>query len=620
MARTGFVPLPGSWRAAAFAAEHSVLLESAAPHLPGSRTFLFQHPVRLLTAAAADDLPQLFAEVEVALHEGLFVAGWFAYECGAHFQGLPQRPAQTPLALLGVFKAPQIFNHAEPHPSQPRSPAPLQPLALLPSLSPGEYTAGVERIQAWIAAGDTYQVNYTMPALSRFAGGSEALYAALLEQQQCAYAAVVRLESRRTILSFSPELFFQVDESGTITTRPMKGTSPRGEDDAQDRKLAHQLRHDEKTLAEHVMIVDLLRNDLGRICETGSVRVPELFTVETYPTVLQMTSKVAGQLKPETTWYEVFSALVPCGSVTGAPKHHTMQLIEQIEPEPRGIYTGAIGYIAPDRTSAFSVAIRTLSIEDGLVTAGTGGGIVADSNPADEYTECLWKLRFATQSSTPLTLFETLRLTGGDFPLLTRHMARMAASAAALGFSWNETSARTLLASVKQRDERRVRLTLARDGSMHIETFDHEPWPEALHLLLADGAVNSRDPALRHKCSFRQQYDDALADARAAGHNEALFRNEHGELTEGCISSLLVRLGDVVYTPPVSAGLLPGVARGLLLARGLIQERTLNLRQIIEADAVYLCNAVRGLAPVKTLTVDGVRHALPVAELRWQLW
>jgi para-aminobenzoate synthetase/4-amino-4-deoxychorismate lyase len=645
-ARQAWQPLPASWRSTAFRQDGTVLLESSLPDRTESHSYLFTGASQILMAKAGDDLPSLFEGIENALKQGKWVAGWMAYEAGAHFLGLPQRsiaPMDCPLAIFGVYESPRVFDHLAQQAVEETAATPAAlPMAPMLRMDRVRYTAAIARIQAWIAAGETYQVNFTTSVTTPYTGQASTLYEALRVQQPCSYGGVVNLQPQQTILSFSPELFFRASPGGKLTTRPMKGTAARSGNPADDHALAEQLRNDEKNRAEHVMIVDLLRNDLGRICAPGTVQVDRLFDVETYATLLQMTSTITGQLPGALPWYEVFRALFPSGSITGAPKRHTMELIDQLEDHPRGIYTGALGYFAPDRSACFNVAIRTAVLTGNTLELGVGGGIVADSTSDGEYNECLLKTAFLQRAAQPIELMETMRwqrqhgeaaplwichfdrieaqwrnllladaateTIGRDIPLLAAHMTRLQASATALGFSFD---LQQILATIKEAtanwadQPQRIRLLLHRDGFCTLQHAEAPAWPQEIKLLLAGQRLQSSAPHLRHKTTFRPEYDPEFRVAHEAGFDEAIFLNQRDEIAEGCITSLLVAVGGAWFTPPLATGCLPGVYRGLLLDAGVITERALTLHDLRHADHVCLCNALRGVGAVGSLHLPG---------------
>jgi para-aminobenzoate synthetase/4-amino-4-deoxychorismate lyase len=441
------------------------------------------------------------------------------------------------------------------------------------------------------------------------------LYARLRARQPARYGAFVHWQEGRRILSFSPELFFRIEHGGgtrRITARPMKGTARRGRTTAEDRELAEWLRNDAKNRSENLMIVDLLRNDLGRVARTGTVRAETLFSVEKLPTLWQMTSTVTAELRPDAGYEAVFRALFPCGSITGAPKVRAMQLIGQIEDEPRGVYTGAIGFFSP-RETVFNVAIRTLELEGGRGAMGVGSGIVIDSEPEAEYRECLLKAEFLTGGADgrrrppeeDFSLIETMRWEGG-FPLLGMHLERLADSAEYFDFACDRAAVQAALEAYAQRfadaAPRRVRLLLDRDGGLQItdEILPKDAGDSALRVCLAQARTDAADPMLFHKTTHRPAYAAAFAAASRAGFADVLFFNGLGELTEGAISNVFVEKDGRWSTPPVTCGLLAGVLRRHLLAtRPEIEERVLDEDDLRQADAVYLANAVRGLRRVE---------------------
>lgn len=570
-------------------------------------SLLFEDPFEILTANAPNDLPALFAAIEDASQNGYWVAGWMAYEAGAHFLQLPARATSGPVAIFGIYRQPQTFDHTAHH--EPETTPQTQPLqlALMPTITPAQYTPAIDRIQQWIAAGDTYQVNFTTPLTTPCPHTPQQVYDALHAQQPCSFGAILNLRPNSTILSFSPELFFNVDAAGNIATRPMKGTSPRSANPAEDHALAEALQHDEKNRAEHVMIVDLLRNDMNRICRIGSVHAASLFDVESLSTVHQMTSTIRGQLSADTPWYEVFRALFPGGSITGAPKRHTVELIQQLEAYPRGVYTGAIGYFAPDRSACFNIAIRTAVLEDNTLTLGAGGGIVADSTATSEYREMLLKASFVQRASQPIQLIETMRAENGSVPLLQHHLQRLQSSAEALGFTCDTKQIEASIhAAINKATPQRVRLLLHRNGEAEITIAEAPSWPQELRLRLSHQQTRADSPHLRHKTNFRPEYQPELEAALTNGFHDTLFLNTAGEVTETCIATLLAKIDDRWFTPPLRSGVLPGVYREQLIATGQIAERTLTLNDLRNATSIALCNALRGTAPVTSLQLpDG---------------
>jgi para-aminobenzoate synthetase/4-amino-4-deoxychorismate lyase len=467
-----------------------------------------------------------------------------------------------------------------------------------PSLDFPAYRAGIAAIKEAIAAGYSYQANFTFHLRADFAGDPSALFARLVSAQRANYCAFIDL-GRFVICSASPELFFRLD-GDSLTSRPMKGTAPRGLTTAEDRRQIDWLRDSEKNRAENVMIVDMIRNDFGRVARAGSVSVPELFAVERYPTLLQMTSTVTARTGAPPA--EILAAVFPCASITGAPKVRTMQLLNELEAEPRGVYTGVIGYLAPGRRAQFNVAIRTAVIDRALgrATYGVGSGIVWDSEAAAEYDECLLKARVLDarpDEARDFQLLETLLWTPEEgYFLLRRHLERLADSAEYFGFQCDPEQVGRALAdtAVGLEGRNRVRLLLDRSGRITIEAHAllEGRRSEPVRVGLARAPVSSTDVRLYHKTTRRAVYDEARASRPDC--DDVILWNERGELTESSVANLVLELDGRRVTPPVSAGLLAGTFRAHLLAAGEIEERTLMVDDLQRASRVWLINSVRG--------------------------
>lgn len=366
---------------------------------PDGEMQAFASPSRLITAWNPREVPAALGALQAQREAGKWLAGFASYELGYVLEPklaelLPDK-RKSPLLCFGVFDAPDAQQARRLLEQGVRDEAGAELVPPVPVWSAADYAQAFAKVRDYIAAGDFYQANLTFPMRSRYSGTALGLYSALRRAQPVKHGALVDLGQGPVLLSRSPELFFKTDAAGVIETRPMKGTVPRGDTPQQDAELITFLRTDEKNRAENLMIVDLLRNDISRVAELGTVAVPELFTVETYATVHQMTSRVQAQILPGTTIAQMFGALFPCGSVTGAPKIRAMQVIRELEPEPREIYCGSIGWMAPDGSASFNVAIRTLSLfDDRQVTLNVGGGVVYDSTAEAEYEEALWKARY----------------------------------------------------------------------------------------------------------------------------------------------------------------------------------------------------------------------------------
>ena len=549
-------------------------------------------------------LPLLAAVEEEAERHGLWAVGYVAYEAAPAFdRALVVRPGRTgPLAAFGLFGPPEAVAQLPP----PAGPGPWV-ADLTPALAAAEHAAALAEIRSAIARGETYQVNFTFPLGGRLLTPPEELFFALAPGAEAPYAAFLDL-GERAVVSLSPELFFARDGE-RLRMRPMKGTRRRGRWGEEDARLAGELAAAEKDRAENLMIVDMVRNDLGRAAVPGTVRVASLFDVERYPTVWQMTSSVEAESTARLP--EIFAALFPCASVTGAPKASTMGWIARLEVAPRGVYCGAIGWVAPGGRASFAVAIRTALAEraSGKLVYGVGSGVVWDSDPTAEHAECLAKGAALAADPRPFVLIETLRGSPErGCRRLAGHLDRLGASASLLGFRCDRTAvaaaiARHVAAWPAGSGLRRVRLTLDRAGEVEVtsEPFERErrPWTVAV----APEPVDSGDLFLCHKTSRRAVYERALAAARARGADEAILWNERGELTEATRSNLLVRLDGRWLTPARECGLLAGVARERLLRSGRVTEAILPREALARVEAVLLVNALRG--PVRVARVVG---------------
>ena len=562
-------------------------------------TLAFRAPRELHQAARVEEVLPAVRAAERAAAAGLWVVGFLAYEAAPAFDAaLRVRPQGAgPLAVFLVYDAPVAREALEA-----AGEARLGPLA--PDVTPDVYAASIARLREEIAAGTAYQVNHTFRLRGPFAGDPRALYERLRRAQGGGLGACLHL-GERAIVSASPELFLAVN-GRTVTARPMKGTARRGRWLEEDLAASAALAASEKDRAENVMIVDLVRNDLGRVATTGSVRVASLFDVERYRTVLQLTSTVEAQLAPGRGLAELLAAAFPCGSVTGAPKASAMGLIAREEGAPRGVYCGAIGAIAPGGDAAFNVAIRTVELDlvKGEATAGVGGGITWGSTAEGEWQEALAKGAFleaaAAAEEGPPALVETLRLEGGRFPLLELHLARLEASARHLGLAVDVAAARAALeAAAAAGGDARIRLVAPERAAPRLERAPLPPPAAApLPVALAAAPVSRRDLRLFHKTTARAPYDEARR-ARPEAFDVLLW-NEEGELTEFTIGNLVAELaGGERVTPPRDAGLLAGVFRAKLLAEGAVREQTLRVADLPSARRLWLVNAVRGFVPVR---------------------
>ncbi len=580
--------------------------------------WLFERPEASVVATELDEVRDILAAAERHAASGHWAVGYVAYEAAPAFDAaLPVRAdSRSPLAAFGLFGAPRELSDEElaavwggerGEPDGITEPA--------PAWNEAEHAAALAEVRGAIARGETYQVNLTFPLRGRLVGSPEALFARLARAAAVPYAAFLDCGSR-AILSLSPELFFE-RQGEWLRMRPMKGTRPRGRFPEEDGRLAAELVGSAKDRAENLMIVDMARNDLGRIARPGTVATRSLFDLERYPTVWQMTSTV--EAVSPAGLAEIFAALFPCASVTGAPKRSTMGWISRLEPEPRGVYCGAVGYVAPGERTRFAVAIRTAELEraSGALRYGVGSGVVWDSDPAEEYRECLAKGRALVAVAEPFALFETMRWTlESGIARLDRHLARLAASAAYFGFRWDEDEARRSLVAALEpatSEDRRVRLRFAADGALAVEV-EAAPPTSPWTAIVASEPVDASDPLLFHKTTRRGIYERALEEARARGADEAILRNASGELTEGTRANLALEIGGERLTPRLACGLVPGVLRAELLERGELREAVLTVDDLARAERLWFLNALRGWIPA-TWAGAG-KGAGPVARMR----
>jgi para-aminobenzoate synthetase/4-amino-4-deoxychorismate lyase len=553
---------------------------------------LYTNPVEVLTAHDGDALSALLASLRQARQDGLHAAGFFGYEAGAHLlPGLTPAPSGL-LAWFGLFKDFSTIS-ADAVASVLPDPAGIWLSELRQAISRADYSRAFTTVQEYIRAGDIYQANLTFPLTADYAGDPLALYAALRARARAGYGGVI-WTGQTHYLSFSPELFFALKDQ-RITTKPMKGTAQRRIDPAADAQAAEHLRTDPKQRAENLMIVDLLRNDLSRVCAAGSVKVPELFHIESYPTVHQMTSTVTGLLHDGADAVDVIQALFPCGSITGAPKIRAMQVVEEVEAAPRGIYCGSIGRIDDNGDAAFNVAIRTFTVcaETQSLSLGLGSGVVADSMEADEWAECLAKGDFAKIENRDFDLIETMRFEPAAGILrLEHHLDRMASSAAAFGFECDRHQLRNhLQESIFNLDRlSKIRLMVSRHGAQAVEIRPLEDVTE-WRVGVVPLPVDAGDFRLRHKMSDRAFYDDARRGQPDC--DEVVFVGTHGLLTEGSITALFVERDGKLLTPRLETGLLPSILRRELIESGKALEADLRIDDL--SDGFWVGNSLRGL-------------------------
>ena len=577
-----------------------VLLESLRPNPQESQTFFIDQPERIIQCNSASEVEDLLSEVEEWTKQGYTAFGFLTYEAGyAFLPNLPEPKRLTlPCAWFAVSKdfQKQIPENFIPDAKQPD----IEELRLNQDLK--TYEEALTKIKDHIRRGDTYQVNYTLRYNGQYHGSARDLYSWLRLQQRVNYSALIETPEW-AVLSFSPELFFRKNGK-EILMRPMKGTAPRGRTLEEDAENAFKLRNSEKEKSENLMIVDLLRNDLGKICEAGSVQVSASMDVEQYETLLQMTSTVNGILNTGITTADVLRATFPSGSVTGAPKIRTMQIIDELEKCGRGIYTGSIGWWSTDQ-SVFSVAIRTLVLDrkSGDLEMGVGSGILYEADIEREYRECELKAKFLTEARPRFKLIETILWEhASGYARLNLHLDRLERSAQYFLFEFDRDAVQKHLqnkeSEIRNNFQRaRVRLLLNESGYVEIECRELGTTQMPVKILLSKTRTDSSDRFLFHKTTNRNLYDEELRSARAQGYFDVVFRNERDEITEGAIANIFVEKNGKLYTPPLNCGLLPGTYRRYILesVKFDAQEKVLTVEDLQSADRIFVTNAIQGM-------------------------
>jgi para-aminobenzoate synthetase/4-amino-4-deoxychorismate lyase len=569
------------------------MINSVVIHDAKRRQWLhFQHPQQIISTHRIEEvIPALNAIEERISQDSLYAVGFIAYEAAPAFDSAlaVKGDGAFPLVWFGLYGEPEVVSFPTIQASN-QDP----PLLWQPSVRPDAYENAIERIKHYIEAGDTYQVNFTLRLRASFRVDPWPFFIALARAQDASYSAFVNTEEW-IVCSASPELFFQLDDNELIS-RPMKGTAPRGLTQHDDSKQAESLYHSEKDRAENVMIVDMVRHDMGRIAETGSVHWDSLYEVEKYPTLWQMTSTV--KARTEAGLSEILQALFPPASITGAPKPRTMEIIAELEQTPRRIYTGTVGFWKPNRQAQFNVAIRTVLIDktQGEAEYGVGGGIVWDSVDQMEFEECRTKAKILTQRVPDFSLLESILWTPEEgYFLLPYHLARLQDSGAYFDFSVDMDAIRARLdafARTLPKTAHKVRLLLARDGGITVqsETLGNAA-AQPQRCCLAPEPIDSSNPFLYHKTTHRQVYDQALE--ACPGYADVILWNERGEVTESCIANVVVELDGELYTPAVQCGLLPGTYRAYLLEEGEVKERVISIDDLAKSPHIYLISSVR---------------------------
>lgn len=552
----------------------------------------FERPVAIVSTTQLNEVIPSLERVQKFTRDGYYAAGYVSYEAAPAFDAafVVHHEPTMPLVYFAIYE-----NYTE---TAPQANGPFSVKLTRSDTTEAAYAQAIQTIKARIEDGITYQTNYTVRLFGEFEGDGLAFFKQLQHSQQAGYTAYLQCGATQ-ILSASPELFFHL-KGHTLTTKPMKGTSRRGKSAAEDTALADELYQSEKNRAENVMIVDLLRNDLGKIAVTDSVHVTKLFDVEQYPTVHQMTSTVQATLRPELDVIDVFKALFPCGSITGAPKVSTMHVIHELEASPRDVYCGAVGFITPEQDAVFNVPIRTAVLEGNKLTYGVGGGITWDSTASGEFDEVLAKAQVLTAKRPHFELLESLLLEDGHYFLLARHLERLQQSARYFGFPFDEAAIRAALQVEAQHKHgsHKVRLVLAKTGELVVESAPIQATSDTVSVALAKMRINSEDIFLYHKTTKRDMY---TAHDIPDGCFDVLLYNERGEVTEFTFGNVVYEMGGVLYTPPIASGLLAGTYRAEMLAQGDIQERVLLKDELAQVDALYFMNSVRKMKKARFL-------------------
>ncbi|MEC0343925.1 aminodeoxychorismate synthase component I [Peribacillus frigoritolerans] len=555
-----------------------------------SRPLYFANPKKVITAHSIEDVLPQFQKVQEAIEQGNYAAGYVSYEAAPAFEQSfkVKDGAKMPLLWFGIFDKPEE--------GIPGKVAEAFHLAEWQSETDSNaYRSGFQRIKSEIKKGNTYQVNYTMRLQSQFEGDDFAFFERLKRAQRSNYSAYLNVGSHR-ILSASPELFFRW-EDGQLITRPMKGTVKRGTTLKGDQLNAEWLAASEKNQAENYMIVDLLRNDLGMIAEPGSVEVPQLKAIEKYPTVWQMTSTITADTNPGTTIIDIFKALFPCGSITGAPKIKTMEIIADIENSPREVYCGAIGFITPESEAVFNVPIRTVVIdkETGKAEYGVGGGITWDSELSEEYDEAFLKAKLLTVERPAYKLLESIKLSDGEYYLLNDHIDRMKRSAEYFDYRFSELYLRDRLqkyAEINHGTLQKVRVLLHENGEIEVLGQAIKPLDPEFKAILAEAPISSANPFLFHKTTNRDVYEGFQMNN--PDFQDVLLWNEEGFITEFTNGNVVVKINGDLYTPPVESGLLAGTFRQELIRKKEIKVKSISKADLNNAEEIWFINSVRG--------------------------
>ena len=588
--------------------ENFVFLETSRFDKDNRCSYLFKNPLNIISCYDSNEVSGSLNQIEKMTKKGFFAAGFISYEAGFAFEKIlkQKKHSNFPLLWFGIFKKPLIFDHRHIEFEDYKLCGRYSIGSIKQDISEKEYIDSIKKIKKYIEKGHTYQVNRTFKLDFSFKGCPEDLYLNLRQKQSVPYSAIIKF-GKKYILSFSPELFFR-QKKGVIQVKPMKGTIERGRFMEEDIRNSVTLNNCSKNRSENIMIVDLLRNDLGRISHAGTVKTNRFFEVEKYESLFQMTSTIEGKARDNVSLYDLFKSTFPSGSVTGAPKIRTMQIIDEIEESARRIYTGSIGFIAPCMHKVFNVAIRTLLIDQrsGSGEMGIGSGVVYDSDPKKEYEECLLKAKFLTERSKHFSLIETMLWhPARGFELLEFHLQRLKESSEYFGYKYDKNKLIKYFNNIQKcldkNNRCRLRLLLNKQGDIKADYSILHDIDAPKTITFSTLKTDSSNKWLYHKTTNRGLYDSEYQRHKEMGFFDVIFTNEKGQVTEGAISNIFVKKNGVYYTPPIECGVLNGVYRRYILTTGKldIREKILFAEDLLNADSIFISNAVRGMVGVR---------------------
>ncbi len=588
-----------------------VWLESAKFDSENFKSYYFFNPIKKIMLNSKTELNKFFDEVEFYTRK-YYLAGFMSYELGyfldENFFNMDCK-TDIPYAVFGVYDSPIIFNHKTKQFQRESLEFKSKPGEyfiddLHLNISEEKYIQNIEKIKRYIYAGDIFQVNYTLKYKFNFRGDIFNFYSFLKQYQPVGFNAFIKFDDYY-ILSNSPELFFNI-KNNIIKAKPMKGTIGRGKNIYEDKRNSGFLQNDLKNISENTMITDLLRNDIGKISEFGSVQVADMLQVEKYKTLFQMTSVIKGELRKNLSIYEIIKSIFPSGSITGAPKLRSMEIITELEKESRQIYTGAIGFIAPNKDSCFSVAIRTALIKDGAGELGIGGGILFDSVASDEYAEAKLKAKFFNLKYNPeFFLIETILYDKNKFQYMDLHLKRLYESALYFDFKFDaekiKSAIRDIACNFDKNKKYKIRVLLSETGSVKIEYKSVYIQENDFVIKISNIPTDSNDIFLYHKTTNRTLYNKELDIAKKNNCFDVIFYNENGYITEGAITNIYIKRENKFFTPPINDGLLNGIIRRRFMKKHRIMEKHITLQDLIGSEKVFISNSIIGVRAAKLL-------------------